>query len=261
MAMTSILGRCTQCMVQNSNNNSTGTTGRRPRQAPWEQTSDYALICSELLTCEVYFEQSVAEAMDQRCRNEAGDAYDGTLAGPLVFSHLLYLLCHCFLYQPVLLSERIRESNGKASHNFLARGLDSGFDAANRMIRLVRDVKAAGYHPRGSFYGYCLVVAGSILAIGVSSTRQAVRDECSTSLTSCREIIGELAELWPSCLSMRHVLDGLIKRVERFSTLAATATFLEPLERADRDFMWAILDYNTLCSKTDGFWDSQSGRE
>ncbi|KAH7376858.1 fungal-specific transcription factor domain-containing protein [Plectosphaerella cucumerina] len=44
MAMTSIVGRCTQCMFQGP--------GGRPRQAPWDQASDYATICSELLTCE-----------------------------------------------------------------------------------------------------------------------------------------------------------------------------------------------------------------
>lgn len=62
IAMTSIVGRCTQCMLQNDNG--------RPRRAPWDRASDYATICSEMLTCESYFEQTLEEVIGLHC---AGD--------------------------------------------------------------------------------------------------------------------------------------------------------------------------------------------
>lgn len=193
IAMTSIIGRCTQCMLQNLNG--------RPRQPPWNQSSDYATICSELLNCEGYFEQPVKEALEQNCTVE-GMVIDHALAGPLVFSHTLFFLSHCLLYQPALLRERIISSHGKPPSTFVSRGLDSAYDYSSRMVHLLQDAKLAGYVPRGSFYGYCVVVAASIHTIGLSSARDTIRNESAACLPLCREMLSELSQYWASCLSM-----------------------------------------------------------
>lgn len=146
IVLTSILGRCTQCMVQEAN--------IRPRQPPWDPSSDWATVSSELLTCEAYFEQPIGEALEAHCAPDGPG--DRALAGPLVFSYTLFLVTHCLLNQPFLLRERINSSPGKPPHTFLSRALDSGHEHASRLAHLLRDAKQAGYDCHGSFYGYCM---------------------------------------------------------------------------------------------------------
>ncbi|KAM9875468.1 zn 2cys6 transcription factor [Verticillium dahliae] len=193
VAMTSILGRCTQCMMQN--------VSVRPRQAPWDGSSDYATISSELLTCEGYFEQPIEEALALYCTGSESDI-DAALAGPLVFSHVLFMLSHCILSQPFLLCERVRSSLGKPPSTFLSRALDNGYEYAKRITHLIRDAKLAGNAAHGSFYGYCTLMASTIHAIGLFSARETVREESAACLSICREILDDLSPYWESCQSM-----------------------------------------------------------
>ncbi|KAM0326528.1 hypothetical protein ACHAQA_006397 [Verticillium albo-atrum] len=249
VAMTSILGRCTQCMMQNVN--------VRPRQPPWDGSSDYATISSDLLTCEGYFEQPIEEAL-AICRVANGSEIDPTLAGPLIFSHVLFMLSHCILSQPFLLGERVSSSHGKPPSTFLSRALDNGYEYAKRIIHLIRDAKRAGHIARGSFYGYCVVMAGTIHAIGLFSARQSIRDESAACLSLCRGELAELSQYWASCQSMGHALEKLARCAHRYAQLNNAASLAEPLEQADRDLMWSILDYSTLSSAPDGFWSAES---
>ncbi|KAM0268091.1 hypothetical protein ACHAQH_010040 [Verticillium albo-atrum] len=249
VAMTSILGRCTQCMMQNVN--------VRPRQAPWDGSSDYATISSDLLTCEGYFEQPIEEALALYCAGDESEI-DPTLAGPLIFSHVLFMLSHCILSQPFLLSERVQSSHGKPPSTFLSRALDNGYEYAKRTAHLIRDAKRAGYIVHGSFYGYCIVMASTIHAIGLFSTRESIREDSSDCLSICREVLADLSQYWESCQSMDHALKKLSRRAHRYAQLNNPASLAEPLRQADCDFMWSILDYSTLSSAPDGFWSAET---
>ncbi|KAF7557746.1 hypothetical protein G7Z17_g498 [Cylindrodendrum hubeiense] len=76
IALTSIVGRCAQFMMQDDND--------RKQKPPWDQSSDYAATCSDLLSLERYFEQPICEAL-LNCSMD-GIEIDAGLASPLVFA-------------------------------------------------------------------------------------------------------------------------------------------------------------------------------
>ncbi|KAH7121809.1 fungal-specific transcription factor domain-containing protein [Dactylonectria estremocensis] len=248
IALTSIVGRCAQCMMQDDND--------RQRKPPWDQSSDYAAICSDLLSLEGYFEQSVDEAL-LSCFID-GIEIDPGLASPVVFARVLFCLSHCLLNQPFLLRRRTDRSQARAPNTFLSRALDAGLEYSRRLVNELRDAKRTGYILHGSFLGYCTVVAGGVHAMYTCSDDPIVRQDASTCLSVCRQILGDLSEYWPSCVSMSDAMDKFATCADRFGSLISPASHGQPLGGADSDLMWSLLDYSTLASAPDGFWETES---
>ncbi|KAH7111211.1 fungal-specific transcription factor domain-containing protein, partial [Dactylonectria macrodidyma] len=248
VALTSIVGRCAQCMIQDDND--------RQRKPPWDQSSDYAATCSDLLSLERYFEEPISEALIN-CSID-GTEIDSGLASPLVFARVLFCLSHCLLNQPFLLRRRAGSSQVRAPHTFLSRALDTGREYSRRLVHELRDSRLTGYVLHGSFLGYCTVVASGVHAMHVFSGDSATRQESSDCLSVCRQILGDLSEYWPSCLSMNHAVGKFADCAHRFVNLINPVSNVQPLSDADCDLMWSLLEYSTLASAPDGFWETES---
>jgi hypothetical protein len=193
MVMTSIVGRCVQCMLQDNQGGQ--------RKPPWDPHSDHAAICSDLLGLEHYFDHPIGEALLRNC-TIGGVQIDPGLAGPLIFSRTLFYLCHCLLSQPFLLHRLAELSQAKMPRPFLSRALDTGRDYARKLIRELHEAAQSGYCLSSSFYGYCIVIAGGIHAIHLSSTQDVVQEESRECLALCGQILGGLSQYWPSSVSM-----------------------------------------------------------
>jgi hypothetical protein len=55
-----------------------------------------------------------------------------------------------------------------------------------------------------------------------------------------------------------HVIDSLVGRAHVYTSLTSSATLLEPLTDLDRDRLFSVLDYNTVCKEPDGIWTSNT---
>ena len=193
MVVVSILGRCVQCMLQDDHD--------RPRKPLWDPHSEYAAICSALLSLESYFEQPVEEALLLNCSVD-GVEIDRSVAGPLLFSRVLFCMCHCLLNQPFLLRRSADLSHARAPQTFMSRALDTGREYSKRLLLELHNARQVGYGVTGSFYAYCTVVAGVIQAIHSSSAQETVHNESTNCLSMACQITTELAQHWPSCVSM-----------------------------------------------------------
>lgn len=49
-------------------------------------------------------------------------------------------------------------------------------------------------------------------------------------------------------------LKKVSKYSSRYSHLTNPATISDPMDQADRDLMWSVLDYSTMCSRPDNAW-------
>ena len=157
IAVAHILGRCAQYMLQDSN--------IRSPHPPWDPSSAFAGIKSDLLHFEAYLEI-------QRPVNEIFAAHisvngvvDSQSVGPIIFSQALFHLCYCLLNHPFLLRRRIITCRNLAPMSFIKRSSDVAWLHAQLMMALIREARKLGCSFHSSSSAYAVTVAGSIIAL------------------------------------------------------------------------------------------------
>ena len=187
--MACALGRCARYMLDNHNPNTD--------LAPWDPKSEFVAISSVLL----YFESAseigsqLSDGLGQDFLRSDGQV-DQQKTGHLILSQLLFHLSHCLLNHPFLLRQRAEATKTKVPTTWMKRALRSGVEHARLLSTVFRDAKTAGCIVSTSFYGYCLLVAGTIHALYSHSEEPSMQQESVQYLINDLKSLDEISKYW-----------------------------------------------------------------
>lgn len=177
----------------------------RNRYPPWDSSSDFAAIESDLFYLEtaLQMDRSLA-SMIEPYRGEDGQM-DQATTGPIVFSRALFHLSYCLLYHPFLLRKRIESFQITAPASFLSRTFDSGWDHAKHLTELLREAREAGCMTQASFYSYCAVICGTIFALNIHGEKEHTRNSSFPLLQEITAYLERMGQYWKNASSMVRV--------------------------------------------------------
>jgi hypothetical protein len=197
--MSYVLSRCAQYMLQWYN--------IRTRDPPWDPSSDWSSIHSDL----IFLERGLDPGRPMTDLISRGFSENGWIdqpqAGPVIFAHALFHLCHCLLNHPFLLRRRLDSCGTKAPSSFLARAFDTGRDYSKRLIRLLCDARDCGFIVATSFYGYCAILAGTVQALHMHNNLESVQLESAENLRLSISFLKDVGQYWKnvSLMVCQHV--------------------------------------------------------
>ena len=194
VVMAHTLGRSAQYMLQEYN--------IRSRHPPWDPSSDFAAIGSDLLHLETHLEmqKSLREKLVPYITNNG--IVDHQSTGPILFSRALFHLCYCLLNHPFLLRRRIDTSQKLAPASFLSRAFTLGWQHAQYMIELICDARSQGCVFQASFSGYCATFAGSIAALQTHHEDLVMRGKAQALLQETIAYLEDVGHYWHNVSSM-----------------------------------------------------------
>lgn len=195
------LGRGAQYMLQDFN--------IRSRQPPWDPSSDFAAIESDLLHLETRLDtsKSVQEILAP-CIDEYG-VVDHQRVGPIMFSRALFHLSYCMLNHPFLLRRRLENSRMSAPSSFLARTNHTGWLHAQNMLELICLTRNLGCVFQSSFCGYCITVAGSIALLHVRSGDSELSSRAWNLVHEAISYLEDIGRYWNNVSTMVGSLECL----------------------------------------------------
>lgn len=214
--MAYMLSQCTQYMVQEYN--------IRRQDPPWDPRSEFASICSDLLYLDNHFllSRPIKEIIEKI--GITTSLIDQQVAGPSIFSCVLFCLCHCLLNHPFLLRRRLMLGGTTVPPSFLSRAFESGLDFSIRLTDMIHEARKAGCIVLGSFYAYCTVVAGAVLALHACSENESMRYRSRVSFDLCINYLDDVSSLWKNAASM---VSAYVKDLSRHFTVRETYLDLE----------------------------------
>lgn len=193
--MASILGQCTHYALGEYQSSVSGSL------VPWSPTSTLSAINSALLQIESDFglNNALLDVIRQHYLRE-DDSIDGHPAAPLFFARTLFHLCHCLLRHPIVFRRRLFSHGGRAPLSFIVHALDTCRNHARSLVTLIREIRELNcpalsplFDP---FYGYCIMVAGTIHSLFLHSSDSTVTDESQVYLESCLQMLAEQSTVW-----------------------------------------------------------------
>lgn len=194
VATASLLGRSIQYSLQQFN-----VRGRCP---PWDPSSDFAVLESDLLHLESILELQTSIKERVRSYITPENTIDQPGVSPVILSRIIFHLCYCLLNHPFLLRQRIACGHVAPPTSFLARAFSTGWQHACQMVDLVRFARGHGYMFTASFSGYCVMVAGSILALGKHVEDPYISTQAETSLQEVIAFLESLGKYWYNVSNM-----------------------------------------------------------
>lgn len=202
--MASVLGQCTRYTL--------GEQGASPQeiQVPWSQSSQLSTIHATLLQIESDFRLNIplTETIQQESTHKDG-TIDQQKAAPLIFSRTLFHLCHCLLRHPIVFRRRLFNYRSQAPLSFLVHALDTCRTHARALISLMQEVKQmkskALWSTGDPFYGYCVMMAATILSLFVHSSDPTIADDARHYLDISMHLLEDLSNLWRSSGSMVRI--------------------------------------------------------
>ncbi|KIW23324.1 uncharacterized protein PV07_11532 [Cladophialophora immunda] len=241
IVMAYILGRGAQYMLQEFN--------IRSRCPPWDPSSDFASIESDLLHIEtqMMMHKSAEELLAPSIRTDG--TVDHQAVGPIIFSRVLFHLCYCLLNHPFLLRRRIEIGKMPGPGSFLARSFHTGWQHARNMIELIRLARGLGCVFQSSFSGYCITVAGSIALLHVSSQELGVAPVAHALLSEAISYLDDIGGYWNNVSTMASLLRQTAENAIVFNELCNDQPHITPLSEADMNAMWRLVDYSTMSNE------------
>lgn len=194
IAMAHIMGRCAQYMMQEFN--------IRSPHPPWESASDFAAIESDLLHAETYLELQFPLEQVISPHTTSEGAVDHKKTGPVIYSRAIFHLCHCLLYHPFLLRRRLEACVNPPPGSFLARAFKTSWQHAQEMVQLINATRSCGGLFISSYGGYCLTVAGSVLAIWAHRDQAEERLLASNLLQETIFYVDDIGNYWQNVKAM-----------------------------------------------------------
>lgn len=189
VAMAYTLGRAAQYMLQQFNT--------RSQDPPWGANSDFVAIQSDLVYLETVLQMSKSPTdLVAEHTSPGGRHIDQHAIGPAIFSRALFHLTYCLLHHPFLLRKRLESCQIAAPSTFLTRAFETAWEHSRRMTKLLQEAQEAGAMLRASFYGYCMVVAGSIAALHLHDVSDAKRAESADLVRANTSIIEKIGRHW-----------------------------------------------------------------
>lgn len=199
IAMAHIMGRCAQYMMQEFN--------IRSPHPLWESGSDFAAIESDLLHAENYLELQTPLEYMLAAHITAEGAVNHQKTGPIIYSRAIFHLCHCLLHHPFLLRRRLEACLNPPPASFLARAFRTSWQHAQQMAQLIHDTRNCGGLFNSSFGGYCLTVAGSVLALWSHRAQAEEHLLACSLLEKTISYVDDIGHYWPN---VKEMVRGLI---------------------------------------------------
>ncbi|KAH8172881.1 fungal specific transcription factor domain-containing protein [Sarocladium implicatum] len=237
IAIAQILGRSAQYMLQDSN--------IRSPHPPWDPTSDFAAMESDLLHFETYLEIGVPVKDVLAPYISADGVVDSHCTGPIIFSRALYHLCYCLLNQPFLLWRRIGQCRNLAPMSFMKRSSDLAWHHAQQMMALIREARKCGGSFHSSSSGYAITVAGSIIALRTSDSDPQAYEKAQVLLEEVFLCLDTVGQHWNNVTTMASTLRRMVYNGFLGSSLG-DLTQLLTFTNAEEEMLWAVVDYNTM---------------
>ncbi|KIW85127.1 hypothetical protein Z517_00516 [Fonsecaea pedrosoi CBS 271.37] len=237
IAMAYTLSRAAQYMLQQFNMQS--------QEPPWDANSEFAGIQSDLLYLESRLEmhKSPTEVM-------AGHTVDGEIdqqsAGPAIFSRALFHLCYCLLHHPLLLRRRLESCHIPGPSSFLSRAFDTAWEHSKRLTLLLQEARYSGATTRASFFGYCTVVAGTIVALHRHHWSESKRLESAELLKCNINFLDDLGQFYRNACSIGQSLKRFTADTSAFATLISNSALPEGLTTENFECLWDLVDYSTM---------------
>ena len=132
------------------------------RKAPWDHTSEYQTICSQLAQFETLFDcygDIQATILNTPLRQSEPNV---PITESTILTYVLYHLCYCLLQHPFLIRRRLERTQFKIPAGFLSRTIVSCFTHAQELTRTLENAARAQYKVSATFLSYASTVAGSI---------------------------------------------------------------------------------------------------
>lgn len=173
--------------------------GQKP---PWDHTSEYQIICSQLTRFETFFD-SFGDIQEHILGKSLLDQ-DGRLqtTESFIFPCVLYHLCHCLLQHPFLLRRRLEDCCTRIPTSFLAGAFESCLCHARELTRTLTNAAKAQHRVSATMLGYCSVVAGSVHALSQHSTDELTRITSVQALQDSFAHLAEKARYWKNSARM-----------------------------------------------------------
>jgi hypothetical protein len=166
-------------------------------RTPFNPESQYVAITSILLYYESFIDSGspVDHVVQQSMLKQDGEI-DQQMAGHMLLARVLFHLCHCLLNHPFLLRQRVNATKAKTPETWLARSLQAGKEHAGLLTKVFQDAKNTGCTVATSFYGYCLLIAGTIHSFYTHSQDVNIQQESMEHLITDISHLDEIAKYW-----------------------------------------------------------------
>ncbi|CEJ61031.1 hypothetical protein PMG11_09577 [Penicillium brasilianum] len=237
IAIAQILGRIAQYMLQDSN--------IRSPHPPWDPSSDFAAVESDLLHFEAYLEIQVSVKDVLAPHISAEGVVDSQCTGPIIFSRALFHLCYCLLNHPFLMRRRIDTCRNLAPMSFMKRSSDLAWHHAQQMMALIREARKCGCSFHSSSSGYAVTVAGSIIALRTYDSDPQAFEKHQVLLDEALLYLDTVGQHWSNVVTMASTLRRMVYNGFLGSSLG-DLTQLLTFTNAEEETLWAVVDYNTM---------------
>nr|ADB89941.1 dsp3 [Plenodomus lingam] len=204
------------------------------QKPPWDHTSEYQVICSQLTRFETLF-----------------DSY-GDIQEQILIKQKLSMDVH-----PFLLRRRLEECSLTIPTRFFARAIESGSNHAQEISRTLTNAARAKYRVSATILGYFSLVAASINGLFQHSADETTRMRSAEALAGNLAHIEAKAKHWKTSARMRIVINRYTKvatlthfsrESARYSPLIDTSFQTVPLTAADIELLYSLCDYGTISS-------------
>lgn len=272
------VGHTSRYMIQNR---------RNERIPPWSSESEYMRLVSRLLESETMVDECPGRTLSRAVQNQytTGDSIDQQRLGHLLFSQMLFHLCHCLLGHPFLFRQRLKDFRRPSPPSFLYEAFNRCRKHASCILELSADAQAAGCNMETSFYGYCICIAAGVQVLYVNDPSAEIRENSHERYRHALESLAKLADRWKhigsmvsSIVRLRKQSAPMLTKVQitalniAFETASAIPlAFTDPncnnsaaaLSSLDVALWWHLVDYGSLSdsqstAKTGQLWEARS---
>lgn len=119
------------------------------------------------------------------------------------------------------------------------------------MIELLQEARRLGVVVQASIYGYCMVMAGSIVGLQCHSDQPWRANHSARLLSESIEIAQDIGLYWKNIATMAIFLQRFSDLRIAYSQLASEEPQIIGLSQAKEDFMWFLVDYSTISNSTE----------
>lgn len=164
---------------------------------PWSSGSEFMNSLSRLYESETMVGLS-GRTLSQVLREDftLEGSIDQQRLGHLLFSQMLFHLCHCLLGHPFLLREKLKAVQRQPPSSFLREAFVRSYKHAGHILRLLADAQETGCSVEASFYGYCVCISGGIQVLYLNDESAGVREEAYERLQYALKFLVQLAKRW-----------------------------------------------------------------
>lgn len=169
----------------------------KERIPPWSSVSEFMNSLSRLFESETMLGLSDRKLSNVLQKDFTQDGHiDQQRAGHLLFSQMVFHLCHCLLSHPFLLREKLKAVQRQAPPSFLREAFSRSYEHAECTLQLLKSAQQAGCSVDASFYGYCVCIAGGIQVFYLHGDGSEVRENAREHLQYALDFLKQLAQRW-----------------------------------------------------------------